>query len=168
MDQQTFDPATLFTRHAEAEAVKEANAFRTLPSGTYRLTTKKIEYRVGSPQSPWPDAELLHLQVDAVSPDRRGVLFFDISYQTLRRPDGSLDKPTKLWGQYEKALGVEGKNAGEVAEAITLYPVDAYVTESFRLPEGGWDTPKTPAAREVHVKAQLEARNFVQNIRQAR
>ena len=167
MDNPTFDPATLFTKHAEAEAVKEANAYRTLPSGTYRLSTQKIEYRLGLPQSPWPGAELIHIQAKAQGVERTGTLFFDISYQTLRREDGRLDSPTRLWGQYEKALGVQGKNAGDVVEAITRYPVDAFVTESFQTPEG-YRTPKTPADHAAYVNAGYEARNFVQNVRAAR
>ena len=167
MENETFDPATLHEKHADAEAVKEANAFRTLPSGKYRLTAKKLEYRIGSAQSPWPGAELIHIQVDAQGATRRGTHFHDISYQTLRRQDGSLDSPTKLWANYEKALGVVGKSAGEVVEALTLYPVDGYLTESFKTPEG-YRTPKTDVEREEYVKAGYEPRNFTQNVFQAR
>ena len=172
METQTFDPMTLFEKHAEAEAVKEANAFRTLPSGSYRFTTRKLEYRIGAEQGPWPGAELIHLQVDALQQGtdtpRKGVLFFDITYQTLRRADdGKLDSPSRLWGNYEKALGVLGKSAGEVVEAITLYPVDAYVTETFKTP-AGYRTPKTPEERAEFERAGYEARNFVQNVRAAK
>jgi len=174
METQPFDPfdvASLYTKHAEAEAVKEANAYRTLPTASYRLTTRKVEYRVCPESGPWPGAELVHLQVDALQRDaevpRKGVLFFDISYQTLRNREGRLESPTRLWGNYEKALGVIGKNAGEVLEAVTLYPVDAYVTESFKT-LAGYRTPKTPQDREELVQAGYEARNFVQNVRAAK
>ena len=164
---QSFDPSTLFTKHAEAEAMKEATAFRTLPTGKYRLTAKKVEYRIAGEMSPWPGAELIHLQVDAQGAERRGVLFIDLTYQTLRNTEGKLESPTRLWGQYEKALGVQGKNAGEVVEAIMLYPVDGYVTEAFKTLEG-YRTPKTPEQRAEFEKAGFEVRNFTQNVSPAR
>ena len=167
MENQTFDLTTLFEKRAADVVAKEANQFPTLPSGKYRLTVEKVEGRIGSEQSPWPGAELIHLQIAAQSPDRKGKLFQDISYQTLRRQNGKLDTPTKLWGQYEKALGVIGKSAGEVLEAIRLYPVDAYVSESFKTLEG-YRTPRTDAERTQFTDANYEIRNFIQNVFQAK
>ena len=170
MSDQTFDLNTLHEKRSEEAAVREANAFRTLRTGNYRLTVEKAEGRIASDKSPWPGAEMVHLQIDAkptVEGERGGKMFVDITYQTLRRADGSLDGPTKLWGQYEKALGVTGKSAGEVVESIRLYPVDGYITESFKTALG-YRTPKTEQERAEYVRAGYEPRNFLQNVRAAR
>jgi len=164
METQTFSLDELFEQHASAEMVKEATAYRTIPTGKYQLNAKKIEGRIGSEKSPWPGARLVHLQLDAAADGaKKGVLFADISHETLRRDDGKLDNPSKLWGQYEKALDMQGKSAGDVVEAIRLYPVDSFVTESFKTPDG-YRTPRTDDERAEYVKAGFESRNFVQNV----
>jgi hypothetical protein len=170
MSDQTFDLNTLHEKRAEEAVVREANAYRTLRTGNYRLTVEKAEGRIASEKSPWPGTEMVHLQVDAkplIEGERGGKLFVDITYVTLRKQDGQLDGPSKLWGQYEKALGCTGKSAGEVVESIRLYPVDGYVTESFKTPMG-YRTPKTEEERAEFMKSGFEPRNFLQNVRAAR
>ena len=167
---QTFDLNTLHEKRAEEAVAREANAFRTLRTGNYRLMAEKAEGRIASDKSPWPGAEMVHLQLDArplENGSKGGKIFLDITYQTLRRADGSLDGPTKLWGQYEKALGATGKSAAEVVEAVLAYPVDGFVTESFKTPMG-YRTPKTEEERMDFVQAGYEPRNFVQNVKAAR
>jgi hypothetical protein len=165
----TFSMTDLYGKRADESLVREANAFRTLRTGLYQITTEKIDNRIGSEKSPWPGAYLFNIQVAAVpvgegADDRKGgKQFHEISFESLRRDTGELATPSKLAGQYMKALGVEGKEIPEVMEAVALYPVNAYITESFKTPEG-YRTPKTEEERAAYVKSGYEPKNFTQRI----
>ena len=180
MESQTFDLNELFTATVAADVMKESNAFRTLPADTYRLTIEAREGRIAGPNAPWPGAKMVHLQVAAVNHVAKGKLFFDISFDNLRRQDGTVDKPTKLAAQYAKALGIKPAddgtvNAGATLEAMALYPTDGFVTEvavyegqgengrnKYVTVKNDGDRAKNLAA---HQAAGADLTNFIQNIR---
>ena len=176
---QTWDLDATFNQHVSQEAMKEATAFRTLPTGSYVLTPEKVERIVGSEKSPWPGRKMIHLQVSAEAklPDEtgkrmKGKLFFDVSPEEIR-VDGKIDGPTKLFAQYAKAFGPE-KSIGEVIESLALYPVDGYVTEVAMFKgagEGGknkYVTVKNDSGRAQAISDAMknggELKNFVQNV----
>jgi len=174
MEQITFDLNEIFEQTTSDELVREATAFKTLPSSKYRLTVAKAEGRVTPANFSFPGVQMVHLQVDAVAIDPanvdasgnpiKGKLFVDLSPTILRRDDGKLDSSSKRWGQYQKAVDKIGATVGEVIEAIKLYPVDAYVAEGFKMPDQTYQFPRNSDERKLAVDGGGEAKNFVQGI----
>jgi hypothetical protein len=172
MEQITFDLNEIFEQATSDELVKEATAFRTLPSGKYRLTVAKAEGRVTPDNFSFPGVQMVHLQVDAVAHTEvgadgnpiKGKLFVDLSPTILRRDDGKLDSSSKRWGQYQKAVDKVGATVGEVIEAIKLYPVDAYVAEGFKMPDQTYQFPRNADEKKLAIDGGGEAKNFVQGI----
>jgi len=162
----SFDLNEIFEQATSDELVKEATAFKTLPSGKYRLTVAKAEGRVTPANFSFPGVQMVHLQVDAVAHegDSKGKLFVDLCPTVLRRDDGKLDSSSKRWGQYQKAVDKIGAQVGEVIEAIKLYPVDAYVAEGFKMPDQTYQFPRNADERKLAVDGGGEAKNFVQGI----
>lgn len=164
MENQGFDLTELFAQQTSDDLVKEANAFKTLPSGKYRLTAAKLEGRIASEKSPWPGQKMIHVQVSAQGAERKGTLFIDLCVDPLRKENGKLEGPSKLWGQYVKALDMVGHPAGEVIDALKLYPVDAFVTEAFKMPDATYQYPRNPDEQTKAIDEGGEPKNFVQNI----
>lgn len=167
----SFDLNEIFENATSDELVKEATAFKTLPSGKYRLAVAKAEGRVTPANFSFPGVQMVHLQVDALAHESdangvqaKGKLFVDLCPTILRRDDGRLDSSSKRWGQYQKAVDKVGAPVGEVIEAIKLYPVDAYVAEGFKMPDQSYQFPRNSDERKAAVDAGGEAKNFVQGI----
>lgn len=167
-DAQTFDLNEMADQQTSDEMVKEANAFKTVPAGKYRLTTEKAEGRISGEKAPWGQGvKMLHLQVEAKSETRKTKLFLDVTPIELRRENGKLFGPSKLWGNYVKALDCQGQPFHVVLDAIQKYPVDAFVTESFKMPDGTYSYPRNDEERALAVKGGGEPQNFIQSVTKA-
>jgi hypothetical protein len=171
-DDRTYDLSELHGITADQQAVKEANAFRTLRAGNYRLTAEKAEGRLsGDKFAHGAGIKMVHLQLDAkplAEGGRGGKLFQDITFVTLRKESGKLERQTALWGQYEKALGVVGKEAPDVIAAILAYPVDGFIQEMFVAPDNTLHFYRTEEERAELVKQGMEPKNFISSVRAAK
>jgi hypothetical protein len=163
---------SIWDAHVDEEARKEAEQAsaggKVIAPGTYRLTCDKFEEKEFPADSLYtPGVQYINLWVLASNADL-GVAnsrqFIKITPLTVKRSDGRLDTMTKLWVQYEKALGVAGKSPKEVVDAITSYPVDARIGAQFTKADGSKVYANTVQEYEGYVKDGLEGRNFVQAI----
>lgn len=170
----TFELDTLADLPVDPSIVREANAFRTLPTGAYDVTCDKIDLQVASEKSPWPGRKMFRLQVSATQRvqnsdnPRKGKIFFDVSHDVRRNDTGKLDAASRLWGQAVKTFGMEDKTVLEVVDAIQKYPFGMFVTEAFKKPEGGYLYPRSDSERTDAEKSGATPVNFVQSISKAR
>lgn len=186
----TFDISSLYDQQVEAGFVSEATAFKTLPGGLYKGIATKVEGKV-IPAN-WPNGEptqtpgrnLVHLTMDlfdAESGAKKGKQFIDLAVpKEIYRFDPeakrsvpeaeagkglSLDKESKLLGHALKATKTTG--LGDLITALKENYVGIYVTESFKVTEGGvtkWKNARTEEERTSYVEAGFEPKNFIQSI----
>jgi hypothetical protein len=157
---------SIWDAHVEEETRKEAESGgRTIAPGTYRLTCDKFEEKENPADAQYnPGVQYINLWVLASNADlgvSNSRQFVKITPITVKRSDGKLDSMTKLWVQYEKALGVAGKSPKEVVDAITSYPVDARISAQFTKADGSRVYANNVAEYEQYTKEGLEGRNFV-------
>jgi hypothetical protein len=169
----------LFEKYTSEQQYKEANQAPTVRTGAYRLKEMKVEARLDDRENtPTPGRQYARIQAalhDRESGARKGTVFFNVSWEPVYRENRSgerkLDSAAKLWGQLLKALDVSALSVGQIVkEAIPNYPVDAFVDESFRMPDGGFKSYRgeTEDEREKNRRALVdeggEPINFVQSI----
>lgn len=150
----TVDMEALYTTVTSEEQIEKANAFRTIPTNTYRLTPTRINVVPAGQDAPVPgrlDVGVQYTAFDRATGDRRGVVFAHFSpelhYSTPR--DGGepfIDKAAKLWGQAVKAFDMKKEPFIVVIRALAQFPLDGYVTEYIRMPDGSY--PKFSGADE--------------------
>lgn len=191
---QTFDIESAYNETVNKDAVREATAFRTLPSGVYRFTPEKKEYVLAGEKAPWPGRRMVHVQyavealIDTVREDGstfkpKGKMFVDFSIEDRwddTKNGKRLDKPAALFNQAAKALGYLDKSKGEIAEALGNYPLNGYITEVGVLkgqgegtkpngqPKDKYTTIRTNVERKAALAEGAELSNFVQNVSEAK
>lgn len=175
----------LYDQFTTDEAIKEATAFGTIPSGAYTFLPDKVEPRLGDK----PEIQSLfgrkyaHVSGSVVDNqgNKRGKQFIDISWEVWRvnpddnkavpeadaEPTWKMDRTSKLWGQYLKALDAQRESVGSVLKLLTQYPVTLYVTESFKTEEG-WRSPRTPEDKKAYQESGYQPANFPQSISKAK
>jgi hypothetical protein len=171
-----------YNEQASVGAMDEANRFRTVPTGSYTIQAKKAEGKV------WPgnngsqgtgDRNGARIQAEVLNEHGKkvGVVFFNVSWAERRTAKGYLDGPTKLYSNLAKALWPE-KSASDLAalspvtviETALQYPVSAYITEKYRVPnpqsQYGFDnvTPRDDAEAATFRTAGYETVNNVLSI----
>lgn len=167
----------LFDKRAPQQMVSEANAFKTVPKGLYRLRAKKYDATSQGGRLS------VFFQVDILSPDGKRLASgsFKVSPDERRMANGGLDTQAKLYGQLVKALyansTAEEQSQVSTAELIQTFmqtPVDAFVALQFKTaaknPLTGWadwvDTHNE--AEEIEArKAGHVASNIVRSIQRA-
>lgn len=172
-----LDLSALHDIYTSEEQVKEATAFKTLPTGAYRFHVEKADPRTDDrPDSETPGRQTARITAAAFDPltgDRKGTTFFNVSWQPFKREDraGILkqDGPTKLWGQLVKALEAQDQSVADVVQT-TIYsaPVDGFLIESMKMPDGSLQGFKTPEERVALLKDGGEPMNYVANLRKAK
>lgn len=169
---ENFDIEQAFNEYASATALAEAGRYKTLPTSEYTIQIVKIEGK----KFPGEDRPLAHataqVLIDGV---KRGTVFFDMSWVEKRNASGKLDGAFNKYAQAAKAMFPElspeeraSKPVGEVLKMVQQYPLRAYITESYRVPQSDgslkWTTPRTEEEATALRTTGAEVRNFVQNL----
>jgi hypothetical protein len=156
----------LYGKVTSEEQIKESFERRTVPTGRYILQAERVTPRrlpsdhflangedreVGTFAGPLRDDQ----------GNRKGRIMFDASWDIRRKENGKMDGLSVLWGQICTALS--RRDVGEVMDAMKIYPVSVYVSESFKTPEG-YRTARTPEERAEYRKRGYDAKNFVQSV----
>lgn len=138
----------LHATHASAEALSEANQFRTVPTNYYRIQGTKYT----AERSAKNNRLTLNLKADVYKEDKRvGNVGFFVSPEIGRTAAGKLDREFRLYNQLSRVLFPELKTDAELAgvtvaqmvERFTQYPVGAYITETFSSEPNPLDGKKT-------------------------
>jgi len=169
---ETFDIDQAFNEFASATAVEEANRFRTLPTGNYTIQVTNV---IGQ-KFPGDDRPLAHMRADVlIDGVKRGTVFFNASWIERRDSTGKLDMNFNRWAQILRVLYPDldtvaraAKTVGEVSKDVQLYPLRAYITESFKVQRAdgtmGYTTPRTEEELKALRATGAEARNMVMNL----
>ena len=158
-EKRTLSMEELFTKRASQQMVAEANAFKTIPKGMYRLRATKYEATQNElgRTTIWFSVDILDNEGN-----RKAKGSVKVSPDEVRTAKGFQDTQTKLYGQLVKALGLlpegeaEQPNAGEVIQAFMSTPVDGFVALSFKGPKN----PATGYAEFMDPKTEEEEAQF--------
>ena len=165
----------LFSQYAAETAIQEASRFATVATDKYPIQITKAEGRK------YPERTVAHFQADVLSTDgsnkKRATVFFDASWIEKRTEKGDQDRHFRLWNQISRAVYPEltdtqraAKSVAETMEMASKYPLLAYITESYEVPDAkgpgrsGWLTPKNDEERARFKSAGYKARNLVQSV----
>jgi hypothetical protein len=166
----------LFEKRASQQMVSEANAFKTVPKGTYRLRATKYEASDNNGRT------TIWFSVDILDPEGKRLAkgSFKASPDEVRTAKGYQDGQTKLYGQLTKALNLvqngDGTqvNAGEIIQTFMQTPVDGYVTLTYKGPKDpltGWPTwndPENEAEELEFRKRGYTPTNIIRSIQVAK
>lgn len=166
----------LFDKRASQQMVSEANAFKTVPKGVYRLRATKYEASQND-----NGRVTVWFSVDILDPEGKRLAkgSFKASPDEVRTAKGYQDGQTKLYGQLVKAVGLQQDNGGEqpnVPEVIQTFmntPVDGYVALTFKGPKDpqtGWPTWNDPTdeAEELEFRKRgYTPTNIIRSVQKA-
>jgi len=178
----------LFDQRASQQMVAEANAFKTVAKGVYRLRATKYETTEAAEQTiPKQDGTkrgriTTWFSVDILSPEGKRLAkgSFKASHDEVRTAKGYQDGQSKMYGQLVKALGLERSpeeeqvNVPEVIQTFMVTPVDGYVALTFKGPKDpltGWPTWNDPAdeAEELEFRKRgYTPQNIIRSIQVAK
>lgn len=172
MEEQTLTLDDLYDTHVEEGYIKEGTSFDTVPGGKYTFQPDKVEPQVGTKEiiTRLFGRKFAHIggSITDENGNSRGKQWLDISWEERRSANGRLDKPSKLYGHYAKALGMETASVGELLDAITQFPVYLYVSEAAQDPSdpSKWETvPKAdPGKKAEYIKNGWRLANFPQSV----
>ncbi len=168
----------LFDKRASQAMVSEANAFKTVPKGVYRLRATK--YDASEDQAGrvniWFSVDILDAEGN-----RKAKGSLKVSPSEVRTQKGYLDTKSKIYGQLVKALGLtpqqdgqEQPNAGEVIQTFMSTPVDGFVALSFKGPKDPmtgyptWMDPQNEAEETQYRAAGYTPTNIIRSVQQAK
>lgn len=170
----------LFATRADAAALAEANAFRTVPTNYYKAQGTKHDAKRGPATEQHPKGRIsINAKADLYREDKRvgGISLF-ISPDVGRTRNGKLDREFRLYNQLARALYPEIKsdaelasvNSGELLGRFEQYPVGMFVTETFASDPDSLSGKKTYIDAKTDDEAkQLRERgwkpaNYVQSV----
>ena len=125
---------------SSSSAVREANASRTVQTGSYTLLVSKAEGKTWSNET--NVREGVHFTLSILKGEKKiGTVFTDMSWIEARFKNGNLDTKSKLWLQLVKATHSDLKpdeqanlTVQQVIDAATKYPFSGYVIEQYMVP----------------------------------
>ena len=156
-----MEMAELFGVHTDDAAVDEASKFPTIPSGKYEavLDTRQT-YQEGTDErfKETFGRQYARISFAAKNKDGRkiGRAQFNISWIERRTAKGYQDRPYQLFNQIKGALGLKGKDVGEVLTSMMQYPLIFNVTELYEDP-----TPDQHTGKKPWKEVTTENREFV-------
>lgn len=192
----TFNIEESFNEFADASAMAEAARFKTVPTGSYNLEITKREGRyyelkqsknggefwaavfsdTTEVKPEWRKGVKLTANVSNGTGKKLAMVNIEASWEAKRDPQsGKLDRLFNKWEQLTRALFPNlkaeeraAKSTGEVFQAVSQYPVKAYITESFQVPavdgSSKWTTPANDEEAKTFREAGYKVANFVQTI----
>lgn len=174
-NQKPVSMEELFERRASQQMVSEANAFKTVPNGMYRLRATKYA-------ATEDDAKRLTIwfSVDILGPDgtREAKGSMKVSPDEGRTAKGNLDTKSKLYGQLTKALfssnaPEDQPSTAEVIQVFMQTPVDGFVTRQYQGPKDPqtgyptWLNPQNEDEEIEYKKRGYKAMNIVRSVQKA-
>lgn len=170
----------LFATHASAQALNEANAFKTVPTNYYKMMGTKGDAKRGAPSEQFPHGRLtINLRGSVTKDDKAlGSVGFFVSPELGRTATGKLDREIRLYNQLLRALYPELKNdndlatisAGDAINRFTQYPIGAFITETFasdpdiQTGKKSYQDAKTDEEATELRKRGWKAANYVQSL----
>ncbi len=166
----------LFDKRASQAMVSEANAFKTVPKGLYRLRATKYDASedANGRVSIWFSVDILDSEGN-----RKAKGSLKVSPTEARTAKGFLDTKAKIYGQLVKALGLipedggEQPNAGEVIQTFMSTPVDGFVALSFKGPKNpqtgypSWMDPQNEEEEARYRAAGYTPTNIIRSVQKA-
>ena len=166
----------LFDRHAPQQMISEANAFKTVPKGMYRLRATKY----AATESETDKRLTVWFSLDILGPDgtRKAKGGVKVSPDERRTAKGNLDTQSKLYGQLVKALfpshsPEDQPSTAEVIQVFMQAPVDGFVTLQYQGPKDPqtgypvWLDPQNDDEEIEYKKRGYKAINIVRSIQAA-
>ena len=156
-----MDMAELFGTHTADSFVDEASKFPTVPSGRYEATIDiRQTYQAGTDPNFKETFERQYARIAFPALNgtgkKIGRVQFNISWIERRTARGYQDRPFQLFNQIKGALGLKGKDVGEVLTAMMQYPLIFNVTEQYEDP-----TPDPTTGKKQYKEVTAENRTFV-------
>jgi len=173
-----ISPEELFAIKASADAVAEANAFRTVPTNFYKIQGTKFSGYKNEPTPAHPEGRrIINCKAEVFQDSKRLLTIgFFISPDEGRTKSHKLDREFRLYNQLANALFPDMKgnvgsmvDAGALLERFTQYPVGAFITETFSSDPGpdGKRTYKDAKTDEEAIelrKLGWKPNNYVQSV----
>lgn len=160
MQDEILDMAELFGTHTDDNAVDEANKFKSVPGGKYeaKIDTRQTFWAGTNPNfKETYKRQYARISFPATKDGRKiGRVQFNISWIEKRTVRGFQDRAYQLYNQIKGALGLKGKDVGEVLIAMMEYPMIFNVTEQYEDP-----TPNPETGKKVYKEVTSENREFV-------
>ncbi len=156
----------LYQVYTSEEQIKESFTKRTVATGRYTFNASRAQARIAPDNSPFPGRKMGSFfgQLKDDQGKRKGSIGFDASWEPLKNKLNRLDNPSMLWGQLVTALGMKAANVAEIITAAGKYPLNVYVTETFKDSSGKWIKVVTTEDRAEAYRKGFELRNFVQSV----
>ncbi len=170
----------LFEKRASQQMISEANAFKTVDKGMYRLRASKYDisetnYDGNLRTTIWFSVDILDNEGKRLA---KGSI--KISPDEVRTKKGNQDTQTKLFGQMAKALfpdlddeGRAGISAAEVVQTFMTTPVDGFVAKQYQGPKDPqtgyptWVNSDTEAEELECKKKGYKAVNIIRSVQKA-
>ena len=133
-----MDMSELFGIHTDDSYVDEASKFPTIPSGRYMSTFDTRQTFKEGTEPLFKETygrQYARVSFPAHREGRKiGRVQFNISWIEKRTDRGFQDRPFQLYNQIKGALGLKGKDVGEVLTAMMQYPLVFNVVELYQEP----------------------------------
>lgn len=167
----------LFDKRASQAMVSEANAFKTVPKGLYRLRATKydISQDAAGRVTIWFSVDILDKEGN-----RKAKGSIKVSPDEARTAKGYLDTKAKIYGHLVKALGLtpqvdgqEQPSASEVVQTFMTTPVDGFVALSFKGPKDPatgyptWMDPQNDQEEAQYRAAGYSPTNIIRSVQKA-
>ena len=161
----------LFDKRASQQMVAEANAFKTVPKGLYRLRATKYEASKND-----AGRVTIWFSVDILDPEGKRLAKGSIkaSPDEGRSAKGYLDTQSKIYGQLTKALFTPEEqadvNVPTLIQTFMTTPVDGFVALSFKGPKDPmtgyptWNDPQSDAEEMEFRKRGYSPTNIIRSV----
>lgn len=155
----------LMNEPVDPETVKNAVDVFVPRTGKYVASITHKKKAEAGERSPWPGRLMFNVRVQLFDQDgnKKGALWASMSPSKVKNDRGQLDPPSRLWGQFIIACGMQGQTVGEVFESLDLFQYNVYVKSSFKTPEG-WKAPTTQEERNAYLSAGYTNKAFLQSV----
>lgn len=170
----------LHSTYAQASALAEANAFRTVPTNYYKAQGIKAEAVRKPSDEQFPQGRIIiNGKVELFREDKRvGTMGIFLSPNPGRTKTGKFDREFRLYNQLVRALYPDLKSdqdlaavpASDLLERFQQYPVGMFVTETFASEPDGLTGAKTYQDAKSDEEAKMlrergwKPNNYVQSI----
>lgn len=172
----TIPIESFFDQQAGGATIEEANRFKVAPKDTYNVKIVKAEGATWKADDPEKRRNVAHLTVHVMKGEKKiATVWPNVSWEERRNKKGNLDIPSRLWGQLAKALfptdtqaDLDSKKVGDVIDAALKYPVGAFITSGFAVPNPmnpkytNTQTPRSPEEeKEYRTKGYKEVNELL-------
>ena len=155
-----LEMSELFGIHTDDKAVDEASKFPTVPAGKYEAKLDTRQTLVGTDENYKETYNRQYARVSFPAMNGQGKKIgrvqFNLSWIEKRTPKGFQDRPYQLFNRVVGAMGMKGKEVGEVLTAMMEYPLIWTVAELYEDP-----TPDPGTGKKAWKDVTTDNRDFV-------